>query len=79
MSVVAAVERVSYSSSDAWQHRRSHAVRRPKKYHTEEERREAVRQSQRQYYNAHREALNARHTERARKGRAAIKAGQKET
>ena len=51
----------------------------PKKYHTEEERREAVRQSQRKYYYAHREAINARHTERDRKKRAAINAGQKET
>ena len=52
---------------------------RPKKYHTEEERREAVRQSQRKYYDANREAISARRAKRARKKRAAMKAGQKET
>ena len=51
----------------------------PKKYHTEEERREAARQSHRKYVEANREAIRARHTERARKKRAAIKAKQKET
>jgi hypothetical protein len=54
-------------------------VPRPKKYHTEEERREAARQRNRKYYNANRETLNARHTERDRKKRAAMKAGQKVT
>jgi hypothetical protein len=34
-------------------------VPRPKKYHTEEERREAIRQSQRKYYSTHRKAINA--------------------
>ena len=52
---------------------------RPKKYHTDEERREAARQRYRKYYNANREALNARRTERDRKKRVAMKAGQKET
>jgi hypothetical protein len=54
-------------------------VGRPKKYHTEEARREAIRHNQRKYYNANRETLNARHTERDKKKRAAIKAGQKVT
>jgi hypothetical protein len=54
-------------------------VPRPKKYHTEEERREAIRQSQRKYVEANREAINARQVERARKRRAAMKAGQKQT
>ena len=35
-------------------------MRRRKKYHTEEERREAPRQASRKYYNTHREAVNAR-------------------
>ena len=48
-------------------------------YATEEERREAIRQSQRKYYNTHRRAINAGRAKRARKRRAAIKAGQKET
>ena len=52
---------------------------RPKKYHTEEERREAARQRNRKYFNANRETLNARHTERDRKRREAMKAAQKET
>ena len=52
---------------------------RPKKYHTQEERREAARQSLRKYVEANREAINARQVERARKRRAAIKAGQKDT
>ena len=51
---------------------------RPKKYHTEEERREAIRQSQRKYFEANREAIRARQAERERKRRVAIKA-QKET
>jgi hypothetical protein len=54
-------------------------VPRPKKYHTEEERREAVRQSQRKYYYARREAINARRVKRSKSKRAAIKVGQKET
>ena len=52
---------------------------RPKKYHTEEERREGARQRQRKYYKAHRETINAQQTERDRKKRAAMKAVQKET
>jgi hypothetical protein len=51
----------------------------PKKYRTEEERREAARQSQRKYVEANREAIRARHTERARKKRAAMKSVRKET
>jgi predicted transcriptional regulator len=53
-------------------------VGRPKKYHTEEDRLEGIRQSKRKHYNTHREAINARRAKRARKRRAAIKAGQKE-
>ena len=52
---------------------------RPKKYHTEEERREAARQSQRKYVEANREAIRARQAERNRKRREAMKAGQKGT
>ena len=52
---------------------------RPKKYHTEEERREALRQSRRKYYKTYREAISARQAERDRKKRAAMKAGQKVT
>ena len=52
---------------------------RPRKYATDEERREAVRQSHRKYREANREAINARQAKRDRKRRAAIKAGRKET
>ena len=48
---------------------------RPKKYYTEEERREARHQSYRKHYLAHREAIKAQQAERDRKKRAAIKAG----
>jgi uncharacterized membrane-anchored protein len=77
MSVAAAVEKVSHSSSDARQDLRSRAmgIGRPKKYHTEEERREAARQRNRKYYNAHREALSVRRAETHKTKRAAIKAG----
>jgi len=51
----------------------------PKKYHTEQERREAARKSQRKYVEANREAIRAQQAERDRKRRKAIKAGQKET
>jgi hypothetical protein len=34
-------------------------VSRPKKYHTEEERREAARQKNRKYYDANRKAISA--------------------
>jgi hypothetical protein len=50
---------------------------RPKKYHTDEERREAIRQSKRKYYNVNRDAINAGRAKRLKKRRAAIKAGQK--
>ena len=52
---------------------------RPKKYHTEEERREARRQSHRKYYNTHREAIKARRAKGHKRKREAMKAGQKET
>ena len=51
---------------------------RPKKYHTEGERREAARQRQRKYFNAHREAIYAR-AKRNRKRRETIKAMQQQT
>ena len=79
MSDAAAIEKVSYSSSDARQHRRRKGMRRPRKYATEEERREAARQTYRKYYNAHREAINARRAQRYKNIRATITAGQKET
>jgi hypothetical protein len=53
------------------------AVPKPKKYPTEEERREAVRQSQRKYYNASREAISAKRAKAYKRKRAATKAGQK--
>ena len=40
---------------------------RPRKYHTEEARREAIRQASRKYYNTHREAINARRGERRKR------------
>ena len=52
---------------------------RPKKYHTEEELREARCQKSRKYYNTHREAIFARRAKADRRKRAAIKAGQKVT
>ena len=55
------------------------AVPRPKRYHTEEERREARRQSYRKHYLAHREAITARQVERERKRRAAMKAVRKDS
>ena len=55
------------------------AVPRPKKYHTEEERREAARQKNRKYYNANRKAISARRAKAFKRKRAAIGAGQKGT
>ena len=54
-------------------------MRRPRKYATEEERREAVRQTYRKYYYAHREAINARRAQRYKTKRAAMKAVRRET
>ena len=48
----------------------------PKNYDTEEERREAARQSQRKYTEANREAIRTRQAERDRKRRAGMKEGQ---
>jgi hypothetical protein len=53
-------------------------VPRPRKYATEEERREAIRQSQRKYYNAHRKAISVKRAKAYKRKRAAMKAGQKE-
>jgi hypothetical protein len=61
----------------------------PKKYRSDEERREAARQSHRKYYNTHREARREGQrkyykthreaiAERDRKRRATMKAGQKQ-
>ena len=52
---------------------------RPRKYATEEERREARCQRNRKYYNANREAINGRRVQAFKKKRPAIGAGQKET
>ena len=52
---------------------------RPRKYATEEERHEAVRESHRKYREANREAIKARLAKRDRSKREAIKAGQKES
>ena len=54
-------------------------IGRPKKYHTEEERREGARQRNRKYYNAHRETIRARQAEANKTKQAAMKAGQKVT
>ena len=51
----------------------------PRKYATEEERREAIRQSYRKYYNANRKAINVGQAMRARKRRAAMKAVRKDS
>ncbi len=51
---------------------------RGKKYPTEEERREAVRQNQRKYYNAHRKAISAKRAKAYKRKRAAMKAVRKE-
>jgi len=53
-------------------------VVRPKKYATEEERRQAARQTYRKYYYAHREAISARRAKRYMTKRAAMKAVRKE-
>jgi len=58
---------------------RGTTVSRPRKYHTQEERREAVRQSQRKYYNANREAISAKRAKAYKRKRAAMKVAQKET
>ena len=50
---------------------------RARKYNTEEEHLEAIRQSKRKYYNVNRDAINAGRAKRVKKRRAAIKAGQK--
>jgi hypothetical protein len=52
-------------------------VPRPKKYLTEQERREAIRQGHRKYVEANRVAIRARQAERDRKRRAPIKAGRR--
>jgi len=52
-------------------------VPRPKKYHTEEERREGARQSHRKYFTANREAIYARRAKRAKREQAAVEAVQK--
>ena len=79
MSVAAAVEKVSYSSSDARQHRRSRACPDPGSTTPRKSAAKPLARAYRKYYNAHREAINARRAKRDRKRRAAIKAGQKET
>ena len=52
---------------------------RPKKYHTEEELRDARCQKSRKYYNTHREAIFARRAKATKRKRAAMKAVRKET
>ena len=55
------------------------AMGRRRKYATDEERREAARQSYRKFAEANREAINARRAEYRRKKRAAVKAQQVDT
>ena len=52
---------------------------RPKKYYTEEERREARHQSYRKHYLAHRDLIKVRSLKRIRKKRAAMKAVRKDS
>ncbi len=52
---------------------------RPKKYHTEEELREARCQKSRKYYNTHREAIFARRAKATKRKRAAMKTVRKVT
>jgi hypothetical protein len=52
---------------------------RPKKYHTEEERREANHHYQRKYREVNREKIRARDAERDRKKRTATRVEHKET
>ena len=51
----------------------------PKKYHTDEERREARLEGYRKYYKANREAITGRRKKAYKRKRAAIKAAQEET
>ena len=51
---------------------------RPRKYHTEEERPEGGRQSQRKYYYAHRKTISRQRKKAYKIKQAAMKAGQKE-
>jgi hypothetical protein len=53
-------------------------VVKPRKYATEEERREGIRQSQRKYYNTHRKAIRVKRAKAYKRKRAAMKAEQKE-
>jgi hypothetical protein len=68
---------MSYSDARQYLRRRMGMAGRPKKYHTEEERREGARRRNRKYYHAHRETIRARQTEAHKTKRAAIKAAQK--
>ena len=70
-------DKLPYSIVEYRQHGGA-AAPRPKKYDTDEERREGARQSQRKYFNANREAIYARRAKRAKRKQAAIKAMQKE-
>jgi hypothetical protein len=54
------------------------SVPRPRKYHTEEERPEGGRQSQRKYYYAHRKTISRQRKKAYKIKQAAMKAGQKE-
>jgi hypothetical protein len=51
----------------------------PKKYHTDEERREARLEGYRKYYKANREAITGRRKKAYKTKRAALKAAQEET
>ena len=51
----------------------------PKKYHTEQERREARRERYRKYYRVNREAISGRRKKAYKSKQAAITAGQKVT
>jgi hypothetical protein len=79
MSVAAAIESCPIPSPRARQHLRRRSMGRPKKYHTEEELREASRQASLKYYNTHRDAINARRAKATKRKRAAMKAVRKET
>jgi hypothetical protein len=68
---------MSYSYARQYLRRRMGMAGRPKKYLTEEERREGARRRNRKYYNAHREALSVRRAETHKTKQAAIKAARK--
>jgi hypothetical protein len=77
MSVVAAVEKASYCIIRRPATRKEPPLPRPRKYHTDEERREAACRYQRKYREANRKTINRRRAQAYKSKRAAIEAVQK--